>query len=174
MTKAPTETDEIKAFLVKELDMEGDWSRLSKRKGADGEIVRVFLNKDDNTRHYVVGDGGGRGKDAWYYVWEADGHIQFGIFENEGFDPEDPDDQPQFTLHFNTSVFWKANKCLYDQHLQALLEAIHGLPDFVEGEEMENSFSVAPGTTRQEIMDAMIDLGYTHSPEQEAWVQSRS
>jgi hypothetical protein len=174
MAKAPTETDDIKTYLVDELGMEGEWSRLSKRKGADGELVRVFLNKDDNSRWYVVGDGGGRGVHAHYNTWEADGHIQFGIYENAGFDPEDPDPyETQFSLHFNTSVYWKANKCLYDQHVQALCEAIHGLPDFVEGEEMENSFSVTIGTTREEIMEGMLELGYVHSPEQETWVQSR-
>lgn len=166
MAKAPTETDEIKKFLIEELGMEGDWSRLSKRKGANGETVRVFLNKDDNTRHYVVG------LDDEYYTLEADGHIQFGIFENPHYDPTDKYSQ-QFEVHFNTSVYWKANKCLYDQQMDYMLDAILGLPDCILGEDSENSFSVKPGTTRQIIMDELTDLGYVHSPEQEAWVQSR-
>lgn len=167
MAKAPTETDVIKAFLVDELGMEGTWSRVSKRTGANGETVRVFLNKDDNSRHYVVGVGGDE-----YSTLEADGHIQFGIFVNPHYDPKAKYSQ-ELEVHFNTSVFWKANKCLYDQQMDYMLEAILGLPDCIEGENSENSFSVKPGTTYQEVKDALEDLGYIHSPEQEAWVQSQ-
>lgn len=168
MTKAPTETDEIKTFLVDELNMDGTWSRVSKKTGPNGETVRVFLNKDDNSRHYVVGVGGGE-----YGTLEADGPILFSIWENPNFNPEEATPfNPQYVVSFNSTKYWKKEKCLYDQHIDYILGAVLGLPDYL-GEDQENMFSVEAGKTRQEIMDDLTDLGYVHSPEQEAWVQGQ-
>lgn len=164
MAKTETDSDRIKEFLEEMDDIQAPIKRIAKKKGANGVVYRTFKDASGYEFH-VVGDAGDES-----YPWPV-GPVLFSIWTNPNWVAEDDGWEREFNVSFNPKKYWDENKCLYDQHVQYTLETLMDLPDCLEGEDMENSFSVVPGKTYKEIMDALLALGYVHCPEQEAFVQ---
>lgn len=149
-------TDVIKEFLKDEPGYEtGNWKRLSKKAGINGINVRKFEDKNVPGRVItVIGDG-----DDVLMVW--DGPTLFGIWEGGMFGGE----HGVFSVAFQTEAAWKAERCINDQHLEEVLGALYALPAFLEGEDCENSFSVAKGTTKLDLIGGLQKAGFIHSQE---------
>ena len=166
MAKKPTETDAIKKMLHEEYDFEGPFTRLRKYKGHAGDDCRIFRDESTGKTYIIVGDA-----DDECYPWPT-GNILFSIWTNpHGVEGARGPFDTMYAVSFNPQSYWEENQCLYDQHVEYAVSNILGLPAWFEGEDMENSFSVDPTKTYQDIKDALIALGYVHSPDQEKFVQ---
>jgi hypothetical protein len=149
-------TDVIKEYLKDHHTYsDGDWKRLSKKSGFNGINVRKFEDKKQPGRVItVVGDG-----NDVLLCW--DGPTLFGIWEGGMFGG----DVGVFSVAFQTEAAWKAEGCIDDNHLEDVLGALYDLPDFLEGEDCENSFGVTAGTSKLDLIAGLQKAGIQHSQE---------
>jgi hypothetical protein len=96
------------------------------------------------------------------FTWYTPQEIEFGIVDpEEGVDPN--------SIWGGMCIFMSpitphpvyGDICPFDDDLRE--ECLEGEPNCFDGNEMENTFSVKPELTRQDVMDELLALGYTYN-----------